>query len=1077
MQVVHRLAPAPATVVAPELDEHQRRVVEHDAGPLLVLAGPGTGKTTTLVEAVVERIEERGVAPDEVLALTFSRKAAEQLRDRITARLGRTTSSALASTFHSFAFGLIRQFQSADLYAQPLRLLSAAEQDVVLAELLAQTPESIAWPQRFDAARGTRGFVKEVHDLLARAREKGLEPGDLAELGAREGVDEFRTAGEFLEQYLTVLDDLGALDYADLLRRAVLVAQRHQPELRRRFRYVFVDEYQDTDPAQVALLEALAGHGGDLVVVGDPHQSIYGFRGADVRGILEFPERFRHVDGSPAGVVALGTTRRFGGRVLRAAQSVASRLPLTGSIPDAERARFLAPSVAEGLPRGSVQALTFETERAEADHLADLLRRAHLEDGIAWSRMAVLVRSGSNTLPGLRRSLSGHGVPVEVAGDETALAREPAVRPLLDALDAVVRLDVADTADPRHIDGGRAQQLLASPLGGLDASDLRILARRLRARDRTQAEAEGRPAASTAEVLRRAVVEAGYLDGLDNQVERRAAGLAGLLHRVRDRWREGETAESLLWELWSGTSWPRRLRSAAEAGGAGVRRAHRDLDALCALFDAAAKAEGQRAHTSVETFLATLSAQEIPADTLAERGVRGQAVRLMTAHRSKGLEWDLVVVAHAQEEQWPDLRRRGSLLAPDRIGSDGLEPPVATSALLAEERRLFYVACTRARSRLVVTAVASPDDDGEQPSRFLDELGVEVHHRSGRPTRPLSLAGLVAELRRTLADPDSSSGLREAAARRLVRLRHERLGSQPLVPAADPATWWGTRSFTSNDVAVRPADEPLVLSASAVSSLLTCPAQWFLDREAGGAPPASGAQGFGLVVHAIAERIGKGELAAGPDALADLMGLVDQVWGQMQFRTPWSASRERAEVEDALRRFLTWHTAAGARTLVATEQEIRVQVELPGGERAVLWGFLDRLELDEAGRLVVVDLKTGKYKPTNAQVAEHPQLALYQYAVAQGALDHVLPDEIAPPARPGGAELVHLRLETRGKVAVQHQPPAEPGDDGTYPVEVQLERAAEALRNERFWAVKGDHCDYCAFVSLCPAQQSGTVLS
>src|SRR5690606_15325895 len=156
------------------------------------------------------------------------------------------------------------------------------------------------------------------------------------------------------------------------------------------------------------------------------------------------------------------------------------------------------------------------------------------------------------------------------------------------------------------------------------------------------------------------------------------------------------------------------------------------------------------------------------------------------------------------------------------------------------------------------------------------------------------------------------------------------------------------------------------------------------DREAGGAPPATGAQGFGLVVHAIAERIGRGEVDASADALGDLMGLVDQVWGQMQFRTPWTASRERAAVEDALPRFLAWHTADGARTLVATEQELRVQVELPDGERAVLWGFLDRLELDEAGRVVVVDLKTGKAKPTAAEVVEHPQLALYQYAVAQG---------------------------------------------------------------------------------------------
>ncbi|MGN6132213.1 MAG: UvrD-helicase domain-containing protein, partial [Nocardioidaceae bacterium] len=129
----YRLDLAPRTAPrAPELDEFQQTVVDHPGGPLLVLAGPGTGKTTTLVEAIVDRIERRGAAPESVLALTFSRKAAEQLRDRVTARLGRTMTTALSSTFHSFAYGLVRAWSPAELYAEPLRLLSAPEQDVVL---------------------------------------------------------------------------------------------------------------------------------------------------------------------------------------------------------------------------------------------------------------------------------------------------------------------------------------------------------------------------------------------------------------------------------------------------------------------------------------------------------------------------------------------------------------------------------------------------------------------------------------------------------------------------------------------------------------------------------------------------------------------------------------------------------------------------------------------------------------------------------------------------------------------------------------------------------------------------------
>ncbi|NDZ98156.1 ATP-dependent helicase, partial [Streptomyces sp. SID10116] len=165
---------------------------------------------------------------------------------------------------------------------------------------------------------------------------------------------------------------------------------------------------------------------------------------------------------------------------------------------------------------------------------------------------------------------------------------------------------------------------------------------------------------------------------------------------------------------------------------------------VCALFAAAARAEERTGGRGALNFLEETEAQDIAADTLTRRAARPDAVRLMTAHRSKGLEWRLVVVAGVQEGLWPDLRRRGSLLEADRIGRDGLAEPLTPGALLSEERRLFYVAATRARERLVVTAVKAPAEDGDQPSRFLTELGVEPKDITGRPRRPLSVAALVA---------------------------------------------------------------------------------------------------------------------------------------------------------------------------------------------------------------------------------------------------------------------------------------------------------------------------------------------
>jgi superfamily I DNA/RNA helicase/RecB family exonuclease len=1065
-----------ATTVVPELDEQQRRVVDHSGGPLLVLAGPGTGKTTTLVEAIVRRIEE-GAHPDSILALTFSRKAAEQLRDRVAARVGRTMpsgSATIGSTFHSFAYGLVRRYAPSELYLGPLRLLSAPEQDVVLRELLQDHPESVRWPEGLQRALGTRGFAREVHAVLSRAREKGLDGDALLQLGEEHGLPELVAAGRFLEQYLTILDERAAVDYADLIRRATIEATVHRDELRSTYSHVFVDEYQDTDSGQVALLQALAGGGRSLVVVGDPHQSIYAFRGAEVRGILDFPTEFPRADGTSAEVVALATTRRFGPRILTAAQRVAGRIGLPGSIPEAARAAFLAPQAAAGEHGdGRVVVTTFDTDRGEAEHLADLLRRAHLEDGVPWDQMAVLVRSGRTSIPPLRRSLGAAGVPVEVASDELPLVRDPAALPLIDGLRVVLNLDNDDPDHVDHIDSARAEALLTGPLGGLDAGDVRRLARRLRQREKDAAHAEERLPLPSRELVRRAVVDVATLDGLEGPEVERARAVGRLVGSTRDQLDQGATAEELLWTLWSGTSWPRRLRSRAEAGGGGARRAHRDLDSICALFEAAARAEETRDHVGAREFLATLVAQQIPADTLAERGARGAAVRLLTAHRAKGLEWRLVVVAHVQQDGWPDLRRRASILGADRIGTDGLVPPTSVRELLLEERRLFYVACTRARERLVVTAVASRDDDGEQPSRFLDELGVTVGAVEGRPPRTLSLGGIVAELRRTVTDPEASPALRDAAARRLARLASESTSDgRSLVPMADPSTWWGTRAATRSVRPVRDPDQPVPVSASIVEHVEVCPTQWFLAREAGGVARQHQSANLGEMVHALAQRVATGELTPGPDGVDELMVHVEKVWDRLEFRTPWAKARELDRIRTALARFLAWHHD-NPREVVGVEAPFRAVVELPGGERVALGGFADRLELDADGRVVVVDLKTGRTKPSDKSVLTNVQLGLYQLAVDRGGADETL----GRSAAAGGAELLHVGLTGDDPHAtVQRQ--GEHADDGPEreALRERLGRAAALLRGETFPAIAGPHCRDCDFVPICPIKSAGSVV-
>ncbi|MDP9443727.1 MAG: ATP-dependent helicase, partial [Actinomycetota bacterium] len=935
-------------VAAPDLDESQRAVLQHAGGPLLVLAGPGTGKTTTLVEAVVDRVERRGLAPHQVLVLTFSRKAAEELRDRITGRLARTVATPLSSTFHSFCYALVRRFQPPEAFARPLQLLSAPEQDLRIRELLAGSRDSghVRWPPALDAALRTRGLAEEVRTVLARARERSLDPDDLRRAGAAAGRAEWSAVGDFFDEYLDVLDAQHVVDYAELVHRAMLLVEQPavQAILHSELRAVFVDEFQDTDPVQVRLLQALAGGGRDLVAFGDPDQSIYGFRGADVRGILRFPQDFRRSDGAPADVVALTATRRFGARLLVASRRVAAGLGLPGSIDRAVFEAFRSPA-SDGCPYGDgrVEAFTCSSSGAELDHVADLLRRARLEDDVPWSQMAVLVRSGVRSIPPLRRALVSAGVPVAVGADEIPLRCEPAVQPLLLALRVA--------ADPAALTPEAARALLLSPLGDLDAGAVRRLARLLRA---DAAGPAGQPPhGSSDELLVQALGDPAVLATERDDAAVKAHRVARLLARARATLQAGEPAEQALWSLWAGTTWPRRMRAAVDRGGAAARSAHRDLDAVCALFELAARAEERSEHRGARSFLAELESQQVPGDTLADRGSRGDAVRVLTAHRAKGLEWRVVVVTGVQEDVWPDLRRRGSLLQADRLGGDGLRPPVSAAQLLAEERRLFYVAVTRARERLVVTAVRSPDTDGDQPSRLLDELGVPVTHRSGRPARPLSLSGVVGALRRVATDPATSPALRRAAAARLARLADEQVGGEPLVPQADPSSWWGLHELTEPDTPVRPAEQPLALSGSAVAGLGECPLRWFLAREAAGQSAGSSAQGFGKVVHVLAEAVASGRVAPDVDVLS---GHLDAVWPRLQFAARWVADRERAVAEQALRRFVAWHTGRPGRDLLAAEHrfEVTVPVTLPDGrvDHAHLRGSIDRLEVADDGSVV-----------------------------------------------------------------------------------------------------------------------------
>ncbi|MFC5998086.1 ATP-dependent helicase [Quadrisphaera sp. GCM10027208] len=1030
--------PLPPVLAARDLDAEQRRVVDarRGSGPLVVLGAPGTGRTTTLVEAVAARVERDGVDPEAVLLLAPTRRAAAALRERVSARLARTVRSPLARTPHSFAFALLHRL-AVDAGEPAPRLLSGPEQDRILAELLAghtagqgRPPD---WPADVRPALGLRGFRDELRDLLMRALERGLGPADLAHLGRATGRPAWRAAARVLQEYLevTALSSPGAFDPAAIVDTAAW-ALAEDPDLNRRVRsrwqLVAVDDHHESTEATGRLLDEVAGGGADLILLGDPDATTQSFRGADPRAVTQATRRYRRADGQPAGTVVLRTRWRAGRSLCAAADRVAAGIGTSGT---AEQRRP-APAPHDGTVEGHV----LRSATQEAAFVAGVLRHEHLVGRTPWRRMAVVVRSAGRT-GGLRRALAGAGVPVAVPSAEVPVRDEPAVRPLRLALRAVLH--------PGTLDADTAVDLVLSPLGGADALGLRRLRQVLRAEERAGGgarrsdallvEALGDPARVVS--LPPAVAEPARRVAAVQAVGRAAAaGDAG-------------TAETVLWALWQASGLADPWRRRALAGGPDGARADRDLDAVVALFDAAARFVDRLPHAGPAAFLAHLDAQDVPADTLAERAPDDDAVALVTAQGSAGREWDVVVVAGVQDGGWPDTRLRGSLLgAPDLVdvltGRAAGDHVAARREVLDDERRLLHVAVTRARRRLVVTAVR---DEDQRPSPFLDVVAPAPQGTGQRPftvvPRALTLPALVAELRQTLLARGPASPQGRDAAAQLARL------AAAGVPGAAPRDWYGLAG-PSDDGPLRGPDQQVVVSPSRVEAFTRCGLRWLLETS-GGTAGDSTSQGVGTLVHEV--------VAEQPDAdLDQLTARLDELWPGIDPPRGWAGERERRRAHAMLERYVAYVRSAG-RELVAVEQDVDAVVG-----RARVVGRIDRLERDADGRLVVVDLKTGRTCPKDEEIAAHPQLGVYQVAVGQVA------GGPSGPREAGGAALVQLGTGKRPKV--QQQPPLAEAQDPDWAHDL-LAATADGMAGAEFTAVRGQHCRVCPVQRSCPVHPRG----
>ena len=1050
------------------LDPDQQAVVDRVAGgrdrALLVLGAPGTGKTTVVVESVAAAVARGDLAPEDVLVLAASRRSAAELRDRLSARLQLTSGQAMVRTAASAAFAVLRA--RAGLLGEPApTLISGPEQDLLLAELLAGHAEGdgvpVTWPPGVPPeALGLRAFRDELRDLLMRAAERGLTPGDLAELGERHGRAAWVAAAVVYQEYLdvTVLraatPDVGArYDPAVVVEEAAEALLAWDDEVagapRPQWRLVVVDDHQESTAATARLLRVLADDGARLVLLADPDAAVQTFRGASPALVGR-----ADVEGDGPGELGaerlvLGTVWRHGARLREVVTDVAARVGAVGAVAH-RRATAPGPEVVDP---GTARVAILPSTAQEAAYVAHTLRAAHLEGGTPWDRMAVIARSGAQ-VTALRRSLAGASVPVTVSGSDVALRDEPAVRPLLEAVRCVLGPSAARGETQGGLDPETAARLLCSPLGGLDAVGLRRVRRALRAEE--LAGGGGR----TSDVLLVEVLEdPARAASLPTTVRRAVLRLADLLAAGRAAAvAPMADAQTVLWALWDAAGLAPAWRRSALTGGTSGARADRDLDAVLALFRAAETFVDRMPQAPPGAFVDWVLSQDLPADTLAARAHR-EAVAVLTPAGAAGREWDVVVVAGVQEGVWPDVRLRDSVLGAQQLVEllAGREPDAgqlgagARAAVLSDELRSFTVAVSRARRTLVVTAVADTD---AQPSPFcelVEPCDDDVDPRRAQAPSPLDLRGLVALLRSRLEQSVLDGAADEHAAALLARLAREGIAG------ADPSAWHGLAD-PSSDAPLWGPDEKVPVSPSKVEAAATCALRWALEA-AGGTAAANAGQSLGTLVHAIAQSHPTG-------THAELAAELDRRWGELGLGTGWPAVVERRRADQMVRRLAEYLGTAGRPIVV--EGEFRLELD-----RAVVRGSADRIEVvDEGGpdappTVRVSDLKTGRQAPSPGQTLENPQLGAYQLAVDAGAFA-----ELPPGTRSAGAQLVFVSDVNKGP-ALRTQPGLGPEDDGPSWARTLVEDVAGRMAASTFTATLNPLCPHCPVRRSCPVHDEG----
>jgi DNA helicase-2/ATP-dependent DNA helicase PcrA len=901
------------------LNDAQREAVTHDAGPLLIVAGAGTGKTTVITRRVAHLIARGKARPEEILALTFTDKAAAEMEERVDRLVPYGYADVEIATFHAFGDSLLRGHSLEIGLKSDFSVLSRAEQVIFLRDRLFALPLD-----RFRPLGDPTRHLQALITLVSRCKDEDITPEEyrVAADALRERAaaapddaalgDEAAAQAELAATYAAYQDLMGragAIDFGDQIVLALRLLRRRPHVLdvyQRRFRYILVDEFQDTNHAQFALVKLLAARHGNVAVVADDDQAIYRWRGAAISNVLGFLEAY-------PGARQVVLTENF--RSHQAILDAAYRLIVHNNPDRLEVKRGIAKHLeaVREPPGPEPRHLHYETATQEADAVAQLIRE-RVEQG-AWraSDVAILVRSNDDADQFLR-SLNLRGIPWTFSGNAGLYGR-PEVRLLLSFLRAVAHPD----------DSVSVHYLASSDLYQVPIVDLTRCA--------THADRKHR---WLFDVLR----EADALPGLGAELSEEGRGairhLVTDLVRYMELGREMPTGE-LLYQLLVDSGWLARMSKAATA------RDEAEVQNISQFFRRIQAASRALRYDNVREFVkhldALIDAGEDPPVTEAD--VETPAVRVLTVHKAKGLEFPVVFLVHLVQGKFPVQKRRDALELPADLHKDLLP---TGNVHLQEERRLFYVGMTRARRELLLT---SARDHGGARERKVSQFVLEA-----------------LDLPKEAARPFKGRAVEEI----------ERFAPPPVTETAEtPAI---------------PEDQELLLSHKQVDDYQTCPLKYryvHLLRV-----PILRHHGvvYGATIHAVVEFYLKRRAEGNYTSLEDLLAEYDRKWENQGFLTWEHQEARRAAGRRALTRF--WHEeeAAGVKP-THVEKDFGIGL---GPDR--VRGRFDRVDEELLGA-VIVDYKTSEVVERAAadrRAADSLQLKIY--ALAWREMTGALPQRV-----------------------------------------------------------------------------------